>query len=109
MIFVEQVEETCRVPAFASGEAFGVASRVITGGDIVDASDACRIEPGIQESQRGFALGDLVVVEEGHETSNSRGRCAGSANEECLVTNDDKELFALRGEVGVSSSGCAVR
>jgi hypothetical protein len=47
---------THRVPSNDGGEAFGFAARVRTGCDVVEACQATTVQPGIQETERVFAL-----------------------------------------------------
>ena len=64
---------THRIPASTSSETLGVASRVITGCDVVEALDTGGIDDGIQEAQGSLAVGQTVVIQ---QSDNSReGLC----------------------------------
>ena len=93
------------VPALLGGEAVGVAAGVGAGRDVVERGLAGRVEEGVEEPEGALARCDEAVVEErddGRERGGRRGR-AGDALD--VAVDDDFEVDALRGDVGVRAAG----
>jgi hypothetical protein len=55
------------IPSLHGWESFRVATRVISGLDIIKAIPGFRIDPGIKEAEGRLALGDQEVVQKGDD------------------------------------------
>ena len=55
---------TYRIPTGGGGETVGVATRVASGGDIVEGRSSSGVEEGVEETERLLPDGDTSVVQE---------------------------------------------
>lgn len=91
---------TYRVPASDSREALRATARVAALGDVVERSRTLRVQERVEEAERGLALVQARVIEQGHNRR-ERGRRRGRAVDTLeLASNVDRELHALGRDVG---------
>ena len=95
--------DTHRIPTTLSRETVGVAARVVTGGDVIERMSV-GVQEGVQESERGLALSDQPVVDEGDDTGEDGGGATRSADRHHFLFQDDLDVVANSSDIGVGSS-----
>lgn len=88
------------IPASFSRETIGIATRVASGGHIVQSSFTGRgVEEGIQETKRALSGSYQSVVQKPHDASENGRGARSSRYQTCSTTRDDFDILPLGGNI----------
>jgi len=85
-----------RVPSSSSSEAVGATTRIRARRDIIETGETSRIQPWVQEAERGFSLTDSIIVQQRDDGTESWASSGSSSDACCESINDDGEVICLR-------------
>ena len=95
--------DTHGIPTTLSRETVGVAARVVTGGDVIERISV-GVQEGVQESERGLALSDQPVVDEGDDTGEDGAGATRSGDKHRFLSLDDLDVVTNSSDIREGSS-----
>lgn len=81
-----------------------ILEKRLTSSDIVERLGV-GVQPGVQEAKGALARSEEPVVDQGDDGGEDRGRAGRAANALGAAVDDDLDVLALSGDVGVGTAG----
>jgi hypothetical protein len=79
-----------------------------TGSDVIESLVALLVQPGVQPSERRFALLEQCVVDKREDTGRQRAGGRGTGDGDLGTVPEDCEVKPLGSEIGVGAAACDV-
>ena len=91
---------TYRIPTGGGGETVGVATRVASGGDIVEGRSSSGVEEGVEETERRATGSDETVVDQRDDTAKDGAGATGTSNQTGLALEDNLNVVTHSSNIG---------